>query len=332
MEYDFEEERIIEEIKERKAKRILLQLPEGVKKEGLRLSKLIESKTNSKLFISGGSCWGGCDLAVEEAKKINVDLLVHFGHAPFVNVKFPVLYIEMKAKVDLIPVLKKEIKKIEADKLALVGSVQYREQLGDVKGFLEDEGKKIIIPNKKGFSAFDGHVIGCEFSGLVKIGHKIEGCLVLGNKFHALGAALTLVDIPVYLFDEHTNKIELMDKEKDKILKQRAISLDRVRRITKIGILVDMKPGQYNLERAEGLKKNLEKIGKKVVIIIVKEFNPDTLMNFYDVKGFIDTACPRIAIDDYGRYDKPMINMREAQILLGKLSWNGLLEEGLVGF
>jgi 2-(3-amino-3-carboxypropyl)histidine synthase len=332
MEYDFEEERIIKEIKERKAKKVLIQLPEGVKKEGLRLSKLIERKTNAKVFISGGSCWGGCDLAIGEAKKINVDLLVHFGHAPFVNVEFPVLYIEMRAKTDLIPALKKEIKKIETNKLALVGSVQYREQLGDVKSFLEDEGKKIIVPNKKGFSAFDGHVIGCEFGGLIKIGHKIEGCLVLGNKFHALGAALTLVDIPVYLFDEHTNKIVNVDKERDKLLKQRAISLDRVRRITKIGILVDMKPGQYNLERAEGLKKDLEKIGKKAIIIVVKEFSPDNLMNFYDIKGFIDTACPRIAIDDYSRYDKPMISMREAQVLLGKISWKELLEKGLVGF
>ena len=80
------------------------------------------------------------------------------------------------------------------------------------------------------------------------------------------------------------------------------------------------------------LKKDLEKIGKKAIIIVVKEFSPDNLMNFYDIKGFIDTACPRIAIDDYSRYDKPMISMREAQVLLGKISWKELLEKGLVGF
>lgn len=332
MEYDFEEEKIIKEIKERKAKKVLLQLPEGVKKEGLRLSNLIENKTSAKVIISGGGCWGGCNLAVEEAKQVDADLIVHFGHAPFLKVKFPVLYVEMKAKKELLSALKKEVGKLKIKNMGLVGSVQYREQFGNIKKFLEKEGKKIIIPKKKGFAAYEGHVIGCEFSGLKDIEDKIEGCLVLGNRFHALGAALALINKQIYLLDEHTDKIELMNKERDKILKQRAIALDRVRKVNTIGVIVDTKLGQCHLEKAEKLKKDLEKIGKKVIVILVKEFNPEVLMNFYDVRGFIDTACPRIAIDDYGKYDKPMITSREAQVLLGKMSWEELLEEGLVGF
>lgn len=331
MEYDFEEERVIEEIKKRNARRVLLQLPEGLKKEAFKILEDVKGKTKAELIFSGRGCWGGCDLAVEEAKKIKADLLIHFGHAPFVKSDFPIIYIELYSKLNIVDMLEKEIKKLDIKKVGLIGSVQFIRQFDRIKIFLESCDKEIIIPKKKGFSAYDGHVVGCEYNLLKGIESEVDGFLVVGNKFHSLGAALMCTNKKVYLLDEQTGKIELMNNERDKVIRKRAIAIDKVKQAEKIGIVVDKKIGQYNMRIAENLRNDFEKLGKKIVIIIVDEFNP-SIMNFYDVNAFIDTACPRIAFEDFEKYDKPMITSREAKVAIGKLSWDELLEKGLIGF
>ncbi len=331
MEYDFEESRIIEEINKRNAKKVLLQLPEGLKKDAFRLVEIIKKNTDSDVVVSGSSCWGGCEIAADEAKKINADLLIHFGHAPFVKADFPVLYVELYSKLDAVNLLDKNISKLKINKIGLVGSVQYIKQFESLKKYLEDNGKKVIIPKKKGFSAYDGHVVGCEYNSLKAIENEIDGFLVIGNKFHSLGAALMCVDKEVYLLNEQSNNLEWMNGEKDKVIRQRAIAIDKVKRAKKIGIIVDKKIGQYNMKIAEKLKNDFEKIGKEAIIILVNEFNPN-IMNFYNVDAFIDTACPRIAFEDFERYDKPIITSREASVVVGKRTWEELLEKGLIGF
>ncbi|MBI2508269.1 diphthamide biosynthesis enzyme Dph2 [Candidatus Woesearchaeota archaeon] len=331
MEYDFEESRVMTEIRGRNAKKVLIQLPEGMKKEAFGILDSIGRNCNAEIVISGSSCWGGCDLAVDQAKKINADLLIHFGHAQFVRADFPVLYVELHSKLDAASLLRENIGKIDIEKIGLVGSVQYVKQFENIKKYLESIGKKVFIPKKKGFAAYDGHVVGCEYNSLKTIENEVDGFLVIGNKFHSLGAALMCVDKNVYLLNEQSNNLELMNDERNKVVRQRAVAIDKVKRANKIGIVVDNKIGQYNLKIAERLKNDLEKLGKEAMIIVVGEFSPG-LMNFYDVDAFIDTACPRISIEDYGRYDKPIINSREASVVVGRRSWEELLEKGLIGF
>ena len=78
--FDFEEERIKQEIAKLGAKRVMLQLPEGLKPEGPRLAKIVE-KNGALPIISADPCYGACDVAVSEAEGLGVDLIVHFGHA-----------------------------------------------------------------------------------------------------------------------------------------------------------------------------------------------------------------------------------------------------------
>jgi 2-(3-amino-3-carboxypropyl)histidine synthase len=62
----------------------------------------------------------------------------------------------------------------------------------------------------------------------------------------------------------------------------------------------------------------------------MREMTPDKIYNFYNVEGFIELACPRIAVDDYGKYKKPIITFKEAMVVIGKKKWSDLLEEGFV--
>jgi diphthamide synthase subunit DPH2 len=69
------------------------------------------------------------------------------------------------------------------------------------------------------------------------------------------------------------------------------------------------------------LKILLEESGKVCTLIASSELIPESLESFTDLEGFVEVACPRIGIDDRSRYHKPVVNLDEALIAIGKKSW-----------
>ena len=78
--YDLEIERIVRTIKKEKAKKVLLQFPEGMKPYAQQICSYVENITNASCFIWLGTCFGACDIP-QEVDKIEVDLIVQFGHS-----------------------------------------------------------------------------------------------------------------------------------------------------------------------------------------------------------------------------------------------------------
>ena len=79
--------------------RILIQFPEGLKDRALHHAKMLEKEGN-EVIISASPTFGACDLALDEARDLKVDKLIHFGHAEFHKVDFNVEYIP---RVSLLP-------------------------------------------------------------------------------------------------------------------------------------------------------------------------------------------------------------------------------------
>ena len=79
--FDLELERIVREIKEKEAKLVLIQLPDGLKPQAKIVVDAIESKTKAKALIWLSSCYGGCDIPLGLPK--DIDLLIAFGHNQF---------------------------------------------------------------------------------------------------------------------------------------------------------------------------------------------------------------------------------------------------------
>ncbi|MEM2935699.1 MAG: diphthamide biosynthesis enzyme Dph2, partial [Candidatus Bathyarchaeia archaeon] len=69
--FNLEEERLRKEIISRGAKRVLLQLPEGLKAEGPRLAAMVEG-TGALAIVSADPCYGACDLAILDAETLGV--------------------------------------------------------------------------------------------------------------------------------------------------------------------------------------------------------------------------------------------------------------------
>jgi len=81
-EYDLELGRIIRVVKKEKAKKILLQFPDGLKPYATIIVDYLEEKIPKvEFFIWLGSCFGACDLPPVNEK--DFDLIIQFGHSPW---------------------------------------------------------------------------------------------------------------------------------------------------------------------------------------------------------------------------------------------------------
>jgi len=328
MTLNFETDYLIEKLKEIKPKKVLVQLPEGVKQNAFDISKIFEELEIEAVF-SGETCWGACSVGLEEALAVKADLIVHFGHAEFIKVDFPVLYVEVRDELNLKPWLEKSLKELEGfKKIGLSYSIQHRHDIENVIKFYEDNGKEIILSEKIGNVAYEGHIVGCQYSGLKAIEDKVDCFVILGNNFHSMGAAMS-VEKPVFLIDVYNDKITNMAGVRDKILRQRIISIEKLKNAKNVGVIIESKIGQkFGVQ--ELMIKKLKKAGKNAILITMNELSPDKLMNFYHVDCFIELACPRIAIDDYAKYSKPIVTFKEALVALGEKSWEDILRMGIV--
>ena len=79
MPYRLELDKVIHEINNRKAKQVLIQLPDGLKTEAQKIVDFVEKNTESKAFIWLTSCFGACDLPLG-LDILKIDLMIQFGH------------------------------------------------------------------------------------------------------------------------------------------------------------------------------------------------------------------------------------------------------------
>ena len=77
--YNLELKEIVKLISKKKAKRILIQLPDGLKSKVKEIQKFLEKHTNTEILFWSGSNFGACDLPLK-AEKLGIDLILHYGH------------------------------------------------------------------------------------------------------------------------------------------------------------------------------------------------------------------------------------------------------------
>jgi len=80
--YNLELDKAVKEIKRQKAKRVCIQLPDGLKPMATEIASELESKTGAKIVIWLGTCFGACDIP-QGLEKLGIDLLIQWGHSPW---------------------------------------------------------------------------------------------------------------------------------------------------------------------------------------------------------------------------------------------------------
>lgn len=327
--YDFEEERIKQEILKVGAKRVLIQLPEGLKSEAPRISKMIET-LGVQTIVSANPCYGACDLATDEAENLDVDLIIHYGHSKILKYeRFPTLIVEARATLGTEKVIEKALSMLEKwQKIGLVTTVQHVQTLDSVREILTRAGKIVVIGDARRLN-YPGQVIGCDYSNAVSIAKDVDAFLFIGGgRFHALGVALS-TSKPTIVADPYENSVYSVDKEAQKILRQQWANIEKAKEAKTFGILIGLKPGQKKLENAIQMKEKLEKNGQTVYLLSAREITPEMIIDFVTIDAFVNTACPRVSLDDVSKFAKPVLTFKEALVVVGELSWEELCKRGL---
>jgi len=181
------------------------------------------------------------------------------------------LFIPAKAKFDL--KLLKNIEKMP-NKLGLVTTIQFIDELPKIKKYLEENGKQAEI---------GGQILGCDAKNAEKIKDKVDAFLYIGSGHFHPGA---LLDLGKDIYLQNGEKLELK-KRKNLAAKFYASK--------EIGVIVSLKKGQMHMEWADDLKKRFKE--KNFYIFVCDTLDYSQLDNFPFVECWVNTACPRIADD-----------------------------------
>jgi len=358
--HDFQLDDLVERIKDNDHRLVALQVPEGLKMQALEMMDAIEDNSSAKVVLAADPCYGACDLVHDKMRMMGVELVAHMGHSAMnIDSGMPTHFIPVTYEGDpeidpVVPILAKhkaiaearlskkeegELTEEEAQerfldavgrvaplsgtKLGLVGSIQHLHLLLEYKERLEKAGFDVEIPIGGARLTFPGQVLGCNYSGDdPTIGHY----LFLGSgDFHPIGLVMH-TGKPLALLDPYTGQASEMSFERiERILRQRMGLIFAVDNANSFGILIGEKPGQMRRNLAIRMKRLLETHGKKGYLLALDHVGPE-LIDFYPVDAFVNTACPRIAIDDAVKYDKPLITPFELEVALGEKQWeNGYL-------
>ena len=315
--FDFDLDRVVDLINKSDARTVGLQFPEGFKRQAFSIAREVEDKTGALVLVSGNPCYGACD--IDMALKGSVDILFHFGHSELVDGLDNVIFMETPARVDIGHVVKMAAIELDAGTVGLVTTVQHVHQLDKARNILGSRGMSCVVGTGDSRIKYPGQLLGCNFSAAEV---KCDSYLYIGSgKFHPLGVAVA-TGSKVLAADPMLNTVEWVDPER--ILRQRGGVIARCLDATSFGMIVSTKIGQERMGLARRLAELATKHGKERIIISLDNITPDALLQF-KVDAFVNTACPRIAIDEGGRFNAPVLTPVEFEIVLGERDWADLV-------
>src|SRR5438445_7422207 len=312
-----ETDRLLEVLRGRNWKTIGLQFPVGLRTKAVELAQEIETKAGVVCLVSADPSFGACDVA-----EMPVDLIVHLGHAPMPHLRYHRVFfydlpgppLTSMAFVDAAePLLPKRV--------GLLTTTQFRHWLPEIKEHLEQKGHVIRIGEPDRRVAYAGQLLGCDYHTATVVEKDVDGYLYIGTgDFHPLGVAILVPDKPIIVADPERGEARDLKEVRDRILRQRHAAIARSRDAERFGIIVSKKVGQDRSGLAGDLKRLAEKHGRRAMIFLMDLVSPELLMG-YRVDAWVNTACPRIAIEDILQYKQPVLTPQEFEVVLGERDW-----------
>jgi len=302
---------LIEEVRETNAKKIGIQLPDGIKYWIFEIVRILE-KEGFEVVVSGKASYGSCDIDLELLKK--VDLLMHFSHTPVIELD-RVVYVPYKVEYNVESVLKTlRTEDIEFERVSLTATSQYAHKLEEVKERLEDEGFKVYLKKGSDRVKMKGQVLGCNFTS---VDRRAEAVIFVGDgNFHPKGIAIYSKK-DVYAVSPLEEKLRKFRKDEvEKFIRERYTLIAKAMECKNFCVVASSKPGQNRLDLAVKLRNLLNSVNCNSIIVYTDEVR---LENF-PCECIINTACPRISYDDWRVIKKPVLTPQEAEIIAGKRS------------
>lgn len=327
--YHFNLNQVSDWLIRRGAKHVAVQLPEGLKFHALDIMDDLENRTGAEVILLADPCYGACDFPTDF--KRYADVLVQFGHAEIPCMKTPedVLFSEVRSTVDPIPLLEDALENLEM-RVGLITTVQHIDELQELRKWLESKGRTVVTGAGDGRIAYEGQVLGCNVTAASSISPDVDQFLYIGSgNFHPLAASIA-TGKPVVIVDPLNREVRDVESLKNRVLRQRHGAIVLGSEAESYAILVCTKPGQMRWDLALSLKEMLNSKGKKGILVAMDRFDSDQLLAL-KVDAYVSTACPRLALDDYLKYKKPILTPVELEIALGLKDWDDYSFDSILG-
>ncbi len=325
--YDFKLDYVVEEIRRCKHQKILIQLPDGMKNYITKIINYLEGRLRGvKFYVSTSPTYGACDVAEDEASRLGVDLIIHFGHTPYplypkprVKTIYIECFINIKPSKRVVNKLVEKLHEFNAKRVGLASSLQYIKYMNYLALELARHGFIVVIGSSiYSDLMYRGQILGCEYSCIKNIEDFVDVFIVIsGGMFHHIGAALN-TQKPILALDPHKEEVLPMDKLRSIILKKRYYKIMKALEAKNWALIIGMKPGQFKLNELRELTSLIKEKGGRFIVFTAREINNDVLINIDNesIDAFIILACPRVAIDDLQDYPKPVLTLGEALMIL----------------
>ena len=186
--------------------------------------------------------------------------------------------------------------------LLLFTTVQYIDQL-DIMA--KQVGAKVIKP-KISHTLYPGQILGCteltpeELAG-------IDAILYVGDGvFHPQATANAAVD--VYCYDPRNDELTKLDASYyDTLMRRKKAGLNMFYRSKDVGVLITLKSGQGRIGFLTRIKRQFP--DKNFYPLIFDTLDIGKLEDFNFIECYVNTACPRIGVDD--TLPKPCVNVQD---------------------
>lgn len=311
-----DEERMYQVIEQRRPRSVALNGPEGLMPKIQDSADHITEKFGIEAYVIGDTCWGSCDLNSHAAEMLGADILFNIGHTIAIDSFSEKVYmIGAFDDISFDSIAHKCAKELAGKfkTISLLTDSQHLHEVESVRSIFTEHGYTVLIGKGKG-QLLDAQVFGCEFYPAYSLQKQVDAYIFLGQSmFHSASVALS-TDRPTFMLDPYFQEFTQVNDFARGLQKKAILAVYKALDAERIGIIIGLKEGQFAHVRALDLKKELERLGKKVQLIALTEITEDRVQVFRGIEAFVQVACPRIATDNH--FKKPMLSVPQAFALI----------------
>ncbi|XP_008423167.1 2-(3-amino-3-carboxypropyl)histidine synthase subunit 1 [Poecilia reticulata] len=319
--YNFEIHKTVWRVRQAKAKRVALQLPEGLQMFACAIADIIERFTEADTIIMGDVTYGACCVDDFTARALGADFMVHYGHSCLIPIDsttgIKMLYVFVDIQMDNAHFLDTvKFNFHPGQSLALVSTIQFVAALQAVSAALRPE-YDVLVPQCRPLSP--GEILGCTSP---RLDRHVDAIIYLGDgRFHLESIMIANPDIPAYRYDPYSKVFsrEYYDHKAMRVSRLQAI--DQARLAQRWGLILGTLGRQGSPKVLQHLETKLESLGKSFTRVLLSEVFPSKLDLIPDVDAWVQIACPRLSIDWGTAFSKPLLSPYEAAVALQEVGW-----------
>ena len=299
-------------------RRVALQVPAGLTRGARELADTLRTEGRVDVLLVARACFGACDFPSPDEVP-GAEALIVLGHSPIPNARLslPTFFVEMRhpggdpqALADTLVAHKLP------SPLGLVASVQHLDLVGPFEAAARERGIEFLTGEGDRRLAYPTQALGCNYTSAEQVADRVQGFVFLGTgQFHPRGLAFA-VDRPVWTLDPLTGQLE-PPLDRGRLIRDRLLLIAQCREARKWGVLVSTFAGQNRSPTALALIRKARARGLDAEALVFGRLDPADLLG-RDFDAYVNTACPRVALDDASLYPRPVLTPPEFLQAIGE--------------